>query len=67
MLITSADDIDVESVWVFQAVKYTSISKKNVFGLCNHSGIINRLSTAIVTNSTVRDSSLDPAMVFAVY
>lgn len=67
MLITSADDIDLESVWVFQAVKYTSISTKNIFGFCNHSGIINRISTAIDTNSTVRDSSLDPAMVFTVY
>lgn len=67
MLITSADDIELGSVLVFQAAKYASIPKKNVFGLCSQSGVINRLSAAIVTNSAVNDSSVEPAMVFTVY
>lgn len=67
MLITFADDIKLESVLVFQAAKYTSIPKKNVFGICSQSGVINRLSAVTVTSSTVNDSSLEPAMVFTVY
>jgi len=55
MVITSADDNELESLLVFQAAKCTSVSKKNVFGYCSHSGVINRLSVAIVTNSKVTD------------
>lgn len=55
MVITSADDIELESLSVFQAAKYTNISKKNVFGPCSHSGAINRLSAATVTNSSLSD------------
>lgn len=55
MIITSADDIELESLLVFQAAKYTSVSKKNVFGRHRCSGVINRLSAAIVTNSSVSD------------
>lgn len=55
MIITSAADIELESLLVFHAAKYTSVSKKNVFGCCSHSGVINRLSAAIVTNSSVSD------------
>lgn len=66
-IITSADDIKLESLLFFQAAKYTSDSKKNVFGSCSHSGVINSLSAAIVTNSSVSDCCLEPAMVITVY
>lgn len=53
MIITSADDIELESLLVFQAAKYTTLSKKKFFGHCSHGGVINRLSAAIVTNRSV--------------
>lgn len=43
MLLTSADDIELENLLIFQAAKYTSILKKNVFGHGSHSGVNNRL------------------------
>lgn len=67
IIITSPDNTKLESLLVFQSAKYTNVLKKNVFGHCNHSGVINRLPAAIVTNSTGSDRCLEPVMVATVY